>query len=89
MRLKLNSAKVKFENETEVCNVGKSKQCDEQLKELGENLWMICVSFCISCNPQKYSFDKLYPIKGNLLDSEVNAGGGQFDTTSEMNEGVP
>ena len=29
------------------------------------------------------------PVKGNVSDSELNAGGGQFDTTLEMNEGVP
>ena len=31
----------------------------------------------------------LNPVKGYVSDSELNAGGGQFDTTSEMNEGVP
>ena len=29
------------------------------------------------------------PIKGDVSDSELNAGGGQLDTTSEMNEGMP
>ena len=29
------------------------------------------------------------PVKGDVSDSELNAGVGQFDTTSEMNEGVP
>ena len=29
------------------------------------------------------------PVKSDVSDSELNAGGGQFDTTSEMNEGVP
>ena len=28
------------------------------------------------------------PVKGNVSDSELNAGSGQFDTTSEINEGV-
>ena len=30
----------------------------------------------------------LNPIKGDVSDSELSVGGGQFDTTSEMNEGV-
>ena len=32
---------------------------------------------------------RLNPVKGDVSDSELNAGGGQFDTISEMNEGVP
>ena len=28
-------------------------------------------------------------VKGDVSDSELNVGGGQFDTTLEMNEGVP
>ena len=35
--------------------------------------------------------DKIFlnPVKGDVSGSELNAGGGQFDTTSEINEGVP
>ena len=31
----------------------------------------------------------LNPVMGNVSGSELIAGGGQFDTTSEINEGVP
>ena len=31
----------------------------------------------------------LNPVKGDVSDSVLNAGAGQFNTTSEMNEGVP
>ena len=32
---------------------------------------------------------EMNPVKGDVSDSELNAGGGQFDTTSKRNEGVP
>ena len=32
---------------------------------------------------------EMNPVKCDVFDSELNAGGGQFDTTSEMNEGGP
>ena len=46
-----------------------------------------------SSNQQQSSFNEeileFNPVKGDVSDSELNAGGGQFDTTSDMNEGVP
>ena len=36
-----------------------------------------------------YENSNIIQVKGNVSDSELNAGGGPFDTTSEMNEGVP
>ena len=49
---------------------------------------MLAFAFHVS-RKNIHSFDKFNPIKGDVSDSELNAGGGQFDTTSEMNEGVP
>ena len=31
----------------------------------------------------------LNPVKGDVSDSTLNVGGGQFDTTSEFNDGAP
>ena len=36
-----------------------------------------------------FIISNLNPVTGDFSDSELNAGGGQFDTTLEMNQGVP
>ena len=32
--------------------------------------------------------NNINPVKGDVLDSTLNVGGGQFDTNPEMNEGA-
>ena len=49
--------------------------------------WVICLVLSFFCkNPATVEVN---PVKGDVSDSHLNAGGGRFDHPLEINEGAP